>query len=137
MSAISLKEEIVFPSLDRPGQPKMLHHFIGLNTKACLLLERPRFFQNFDTYTLLTTQEIKLVNRLPEVTVFSYDAPAYWDQKNRGLSFLLDEVRLRHPLPDYILEHIMDLRGELLFFEARWPSFAAHSMDVFCARVVR
>ena len=137
MSTRSPKEEIIFPSLDRPGQPKMLHHFIGLNTKACLLLESPRLFQNFDTYTLLTTQEIKLVNRLPEVTVFSYDAPAYLDQENRGLSFLLDEVSLRHPLPDYILEHIMDLKGELLFFEARWAGLGAHSMDVFCARVVR
>lgn len=131
------QEKIVFPSVDRPGKPKMLHHFIGLNTKACLLLERPSFFQNFDTYTLLTTQEIKLVNRLPEVTVFPYDAPPYWDQENRGLSFLIDEISLRHPLPDYILAHLMELRGELMFFEARFQLLHTRSVDVFCARVVR
>ena len=137
MSTRSLDEEIVYPSLDRPGKPKMLRHFIGLNTKACLLLERPKYFQNFDTYTLLTTQEIKFPNRLPKLTVFPYDAPYCTDEKNKGLSFLIDEVDSRHPMPDNIRDHIMDLRGELLFFEARWVYFSARSMDVFCARVVR
>jgi len=131
------KEKIVYPAVDRPGKPSMPHHFIGLNTKACLLLERPRFFQNFDTYTLLTTQEIKLATRLPDVTVFPYDAPYYSDSKNWGLSFLLDEVNLRHPLPDYIFAHIKELKGELLFFEGRFQLLHTRSVDVFCARVVR
>lgn len=129
--------EVVFPSLDSPGQPRILHHFIGLNTRACLLLERPRYFQNFDTYTLLTTQDIKFVKGLPELTIFQYESTQNWDMDNWGLSFLVDNVNLRHALPDYIFAHIMNLRGELMFFEARFQMLNTSSLEVFCARVVR
>lgn len=137
MTAIIEDRDIIYPSLDRPGMPKVLHHFIGLNTKACLLLSRPRYFQNFDTYTLLTDRVIELATRLPDLTVFNYAAPECRDEKNDGLSFLIDEVYLRNSLPDYILEHIMDLRGELLLFEARFASYRSSYLEVFCARIIR